>query len=129
MSIAPGRTALAGMCLDVGEGGIARLEIELPAASGATVLSPDDLGAVTVSEAAAAQDPVGTIVSGTVTSTFAMPQEYIGVTVLARDAAGTIIDAGWSFADVLPSGGSAPFESRFYEPLPADTVFEAYPTL
>ena len=68
---------------------------------------------------------------GKVTSAFSEDQELVKVSVIARDAAGTIVGSDFTFIDRLPAGGTAQFESSLWniENLPGDVRFEAFASL
>lgn len=125
-AILPGRTVIVGYFFDVGTGDVSSVTVDLPDADEATLVSPDDLGTVTISDVAPTTDEYQTRVTGTIASTFTAEVEYAGVAIIARDTTGTIIDAATGYVDVVPAEGSAPFEVEFFRPLPGDATIEVY---
>lgn len=126
LTILPGRTALAGYFLGIGDDSVARLEVELPDPATATVTESGVGGALTVLDVQTLARDDETTVSGTVTSTVSEERSFVGLTVLARDVDGTIVGAEDSYLDVLPPYGTVPFEVTVYGAFPADTVFEVH---
>lgn len=125
-----GRTAITGAFFSVGDGEIASLNVRGPEATAAVEAPLEETGVFTVEGVQATTDEYSTTVHGTVSADFESEQELVNVVVIARDAAGAIIGAEATYIERLPNDGSkVQFEAVFFEPLPADTTFEAYPSL
>ncbi|WP_309135716.1 DUF4190 domain-containing protein [Cellulomonas sp.] len=122
----PGRTALSGVFLEVGGNAVDHVDVRGPV--GADAVAAEEVGAFAVAELAATSDEWSTTVGGTLSSDFADEQSNVGVTVVATAPDGRILGAEWTLVDRLPVGGQARFETRFPEPLPADTTYTAYPS-
>ena len=104
----------------------AEQKVTSPDASEAMYAPYDETGVLTVESASASSDGYITEVTGTVASDFGEDKTSVLVTVVARDAPGTIIGAARDYVDTFPAGGKANFEAPFFSDLPADTRFEAY---
>lgn len=125
-----GATAVTGSFLDVGAAEISELSVLLPEAIDATSSPASETGTFTVEGITPTTDEYYTTVRGTVSGTFDTDQEYVEVVVVARNGAGAIIGAQSGYVDRLPADGSkVQFEVMFWEPLPADTTYEAFPGL
>lgn len=122
-----GETAFVGYFFDVVDAEIARIEVDVPEASQATLSPSNETGTFVVEGLTAAASSGGAVAAtGTVSAHFADDQEYVAVTVLARAADGTITAASSTYVDALPGDGTAvPFEAWFGE-LPADATLEAF---
>lgn len=122
-----GKTALVGYFFDLGDAEIARIDVDLPEASEATLSPGTETGSFSVEDLTAPAGAEGTsAVSGSVSARFADDQEYVAVTVLARSADGTIAAATSTYVDAVPGDGTpVPFEAWFDE-LPADATLEAF---
>lgn len=127
-TILSGELALSGTFFDVGQGQIASIEVRGPEVTSAVYAAAGETGKFSVSDIAPATDEYSTDVTGTVTSDFSEEQELVNVTVVARDPAGTILDADRTYIDRLPVDGKTQFSVNFFDPLPADTTYEAYVT-
>lgn len=130
-TILQGRTVVVGDFFGVGSGTVAKLDVRGPTSAAATSSPAAETGAFTVSEIATAAEYGWMDVTGKVTSTFSEDQDLVKVSVLARDAAGTIVGSDFAFIDRLPAGGTAQFESSLWnvENLPGDVRFEASASL
>ncbi len=129
VSLYPGTSAISGYFLAVpSDAPGTDVTVLLPPAEDGRLLDAEELGALVVSDVQTTTDEIGTTVTGTATVTSAVAPAYPAVTVVARDATGTIIAAQWH---PLEPGGdpSSPFEVVFYEPLPTDATVEVYPSL
>ncbi|NYF17666.1 putative Tic20 family protein [Microbacterium sp. AK009] len=130
ITMLPGQVAVSGSFYEVGANEITALEVIGPDPAEAVTEPSTGAGKFSVGDLAATGDEYATEVSGTVTGQFPVDQEFVGVTVVARDPGGTIIGGTSTYIERLPAdGGSARFEAVFFTPLPADTVYEAYPFL
>jgi len=134
-SVLSGRTAVVGYFTVEGGEQIARMEVRVPPASEATLSPAGETGSFTVDGVSAASDGAaggssthtapGTV-SGTVSGRFADDQQYVAVTVIARDPAGGIAAVSTAYLEEVPGDGTpVPFEAWFAE-LPGDAAFEAY---
>jgi hypothetical protein len=128
-TILAGRTAVVGTFFSVGDGQITELNVRGPAATDATRAPSSTTGGFQIADVLPTTDDYSTNVHGNVTSTFAEDQELVQVVVIARNGAGAIGAAESGYIDRLPSGGTAQFEVRFFDPLPGDTTYEAYAVL
>lgn len=130
-TILQGRTVVVGDFVGIGSGTIAKLDLRGPTSAAATSSPAAETGSFTVSEIATAAEYGWMDVTGKVTSTFSEDQDLVKVSVLARDAAGTIVGSDYTFIDRLPAGGTAQFESSFWNVanLPGDVRFEASASL
>ncbi|WP_211195970.1 NINE protein [Agromyces sp. H66] len=130
-TILQGRTVVVGDFFSVGSGTIAKLDVRGPTSAAATSSPAAETGSFSVSDIATAQEYGWLDVTGKVTSTFDEDQELVTVAVIARDAAGTIVGSDFAFIDRLPAGGTAQFESSFWnvENLPEGVTFEAFASL
>jgi hypothetical protein len=128
-TILAGRTAISGTFLSVGDGEITELDVRGPDATAATRSPAGETGSFSIDDLTPTTDAYSTTVRGTVSATFENEQELVEIVVIARDAAGAVIGAEWAYIDRLPVGGTVQFETRFLDPLPADTVYEAYAAL
>lgn len=130
-TILQGRTVVVGDFFGVGSGTIAKLDVRGPSSGAATSSPAAETGSFSVSELATAAEYGWMDVTGKVTSTFSEDQDLVTVSVIARDAAGTIVGGDFTFIDRLPAGGTAQFESSFWnvENLPGDVRFEAFASL
>ncbi|WP_127011575.1 MULTISPECIES: CD20-like domain-containing protein [Microbacterium] len=129
LTVLAGRTAIVGHFLSVGDGQVVKLDVRGPEAAEATKAPSSETGNFEIAGLTPTTDDYSTTVRGTVTSSFADDQELVRVVVVARNSAGAIIAAESGWVDRLPAGGTAQFEVLFYDPLPADTVYEAYAAL
>ncbi|WJL96279.1 DUF4190 domain-containing protein [Microbacterium sp. ET2] len=130
ITMLPGQVAVSGSFYEVGANQITSLEVIGPDPAVAVTEPSTGAGEFAVGELTAGGDDYVTEVSGTVTGQFPVDQEFVGVTVVARDPGGTIIGGTSTYIERLPAdGGSARFEAIFFSPLPADSVYEAYPFL
>lgn len=130
-TILQGRTVVVGDFFGVGSGTIAKLDVRGPTSAAATSSPATETGSFAVSEIATAAEYGWMDVTGKVTSTFSEDQDLVTVSVIARDAAGTIVGSDFTFIDRLPAGGTAQFESSLWnvENLPGDVRFEAFASL
>ncbi|MCX6502321.1 MAG: hypothetical protein NT132_07960 [Microbacterium sp.] len=129
LTILPGTVAIVGYFDGLTDVQISELEIGLPDAENGYLVDPADLGELTVDGISATADSSTTTVTGTVTSTFSDDADYVVVSVIARDAAGTIVNAARGYAEAVPAGGSGPFDVLFYPALTDGMTLEAYPAL
>ncbi|TQK20335.1 hypothetical protein FBY40_2864 [Microbacterium sp. SLBN-154] len=130
ITMLPGQVAVSGSFFEVGANEVAAIEVIGPDPADAVSEPSTGAGTFSVGELSATGDDYVTEVSGTVTGEFPVDQEFVGVTVVARDPGGAIIGGTSTYIERLPAdGGSARFEAIFFTPLPADTVYEAYPFL
>lgn len=130
ITMLPGQVAVSGSFYEIGGNQITALEVIGPDPAEAVSEPSTGAGTFSVGELTATSDDYVTEVSGTVTGEFSVEQEFVGVTVVARDPGGTIIGGTSTYVERLPAdGGSARFEAIFFTPLPGDTVYEAYPFL
>jgi len=122
-----GQTALVGYFFDVGDAQIASIDVDLPEASEATLSPADETGSFVVEGVTRSTSASGaTPVTGTVSARFADDQQYVGITVLARAADGTIIAASTTYVDeVRGDGVPVPFEAWFSE-LPAHATLQGF---
>jgi hypothetical protein len=127
VDLLPGQVALSGGFYEVGSGAIDHLDVRGPEASEA--VHETGLGSFTVSDVAGTSDDWSTTVGGTLVSTFESDQQLVEVTVVASAPDGTVLGAQPTYVDRLPAGGQARFEVMFMDPLPADTLYTAYPNL
>ncbi|WP_233437871.1 NINE protein [Agromyces laixinhei] len=130
-TVLQGRTVIVGDFYSVGAGTIAKLDVRGPTSLAATSSPAAETGSFSVSGIATAEEYGWLSVTGQVSSAFSEDQELVEVAVIARDSAGTIVGSGFAFIDRLPAGGTAQFESSFWdlETLPAGLTFEAYAML
>lgn len=128
-TILSGRTAITGQFFSIGDGQIAELGVRGPGATDATKAPSSTTGTFEIAGATPTTDDYSTTVRGTVTSTFGDDQEFVQVTVVARNSAGQIVGADTGYIERLPTGGTAQFEVQFFDPLPGDTTYEAYASL
>lgn len=130
-TILQGRTVVVGDFFGVGSGTIAKLDVRGPTSAAATSSPATETGSFTVSEIATAAEYGWMDVTGKVTSTFSEDQDLVKISVIARDAAGTIVGSDFTFIDRLPASGTAQFESSFWNvgSLPGDVRFEAFASL
>lgn len=130
-TVLQGRTVVVGDFFSVGSGTIAKLEVRGPTSAAATSSPAAETGSFSVSEIATATEYGWTDVTGKVTSSFSEDQEFVTVSVIARDAAGKIVGSEMAFIERLPAGGTAQFESSLWnvENLPGDVMFEAFASL
>lgn len=122
----PGTTVFSGIFSDAAPADIAEIQ----------VVGLDDLlsegdpfegGEFTVSDIAATTDDYQTTVTGRIASSFTDDHDQLGLTVVARDADGTIVFADEGHTDRVPAGGSANFEVSLYASLPDGLTFEVHP--
>ncbi|GAA5089863.1 hypothetical protein GCM10025760_14500 [Microbacterium yannicii] len=122
-----GRTAVVGYFFDMGDAQIASVDVDLPAASEATLSPADETGSFAVEQVTG---PVGSggpaEVSGTVSAHFADDQEYVAVAVLARAADGTIAAATTTYVDAVPGDGTPVSFDAWFDELPPDAALEAF---
>lgn len=130
-TVLQGRTVVVGDFYSVGSGTIAKLDVRGPTSAAATSSPAAETGSFSVSELASTEEYGWRSVTGNVTSTFVEDQELVTVAVIARDGAGKIVGADFTFIDRLPAGGTAQFESTLWniESLPGDVTFEAFASL
>lgn len=129
VTLLSGELAITGSFYEVGTEQIAELNVRGPSASEAISSPADETGSYTFDEVAAVSDSYSTTVSGIISGTFADEQTLVLVTVVARNAAGEIIDADFTYVDRLPVDGKVRFEVSFLgDVLPADATFEVYAT-
>lgn len=126
-----GRTVIVGDLYSVGSGTITKLDVRGPTSAAATSSPAAETGSFTVSELASSEEYSWKTVTGNVSSTFGEDQELVTVAVIARDGSGKIVGGDFTFIDRLPAGGTAQFESSFWnvETLPGDVTFEAFASL
>jgi len=122
-SLAPGDSAISGAFYDLDGADIAALEVLGPSIDG---LSGEPGAVIEVSELTATSDDYSTRVSGTVTSPAADLDFGAAITVVARDASGSIIGAAPGYVSQLTRGAAASFDANFYELMPDGTTYEAY---
>ncbi len=129
-TVLAGRTAVTGSFLSIGTTEIASLEVRAPEASSALSSAADETGVFSVEGLSASSDSYSTAVRGMVGADFENKQELVEVVVVARNGAGQIIDSGFDLVDRLPADGTkVQFEVTFFDVLPGDTTYEAYPAL
>ncbi|MGR0319435.1 NINE protein [Agromyces sp. ZXT2-3] len=130
-TVLQGRTVVVGDFFSVGSGTIAKLDVRGPTSAAATSSPAAETGSFTVADLATATEYGWMDVTGKVTSTFVEDQEFVTVSVIARDAAGTIVGGDFTFIERLPAGGTAQFESSLWnvDSLPGDVTFEAFASL
>lgn len=129
-TILSGQVAIAGLFTAVGTGEITELDVVGLDDADAYETPFDETGSFVVSDLASASDGSSTTVTGTVSGDFEGDMELVSVVVLVRSASGAIIEAEYTYVDLVPSDGTpVPFEAVFYEEFPAGTTFEALPTL
>lgn len=130
-TVLQGRTVVVGDFFSVGSGMIAKLDVRGPTSAAATSSPAAETGSFSVSELSSTEEYGWKSVTGKVTSTFVEDQELVTVAVIARDSAGRIVGADFTFIDRLPAGGTAQFESTLWniESLPGDVTFEAFASL
>ncbi|MFC8681269.1 hypothetical protein ACFT30_07060 [Microbacterium ureisolvens] len=122
-----GRSAVVGYFYDMGDADIASIEVTVPQPEAATLSPADETGSFTVQEVTGTSSDSGaTTVTGTVSGSFADDQEFIAVTVLARAADGSIVAATTTYVDEVPGDGTPTAFEAWFEPLPAETTFEAF---
>ena len=127
VTLLSGQTAVTGSFLSVGQAEIASLNVRVPSAASAISAPADETGSFTIEGLAPVTDDYSTTVTGTVSGSFDEELEYPSVVVVARAPAGNIIGGGQTYVDRLPTDGTkVQFEVLFFDPLPADTTFEAY---
>ncbi len=125
-----GRTALTGTFFSVGQGEIASLDVQVPAASSAIRSPRDETGAFTIEDLVPVTDDYSTSVTGTISGDFEDEHELVSVAVVARAADGSIVGGTRTYVDRLPTGGGkVQFEAVFFDPLPDAATFEAYASL
>ena len=126
-----GQTVLVGNFFSVGSGAITELDVRGPTALAATSSPAGETGSFSVSDIATAQEYGWVTVTGKVTSAFAEDQEYVTVSLIARDSSGAIVGSDFAFIERLPAGGTAQFESSLWDvdSLPGDVTFEAFAML
>ncbi|MFF2371648.1 NINE protein [Agromyces sp. NPDC058110] len=127
-TVLQGKSVIVGNFVSVGSGTIAKLDVRGPTAAAATSSPAAETGSFAVSDIATAEEYGWLTVTGKVTSAFSEDQDLVKVSVIARDAAGTIVGSDFTFIDRLPAGGTAQFESPLWkaESLPGGVTFEAY---
>jgi hypothetical protein len=123
-----GKTIFAGNFLDVGAAQIDHIEVRGPTAASATFASAGSTGSMTTSVTGSSTEYGYTDVTGTVTSTFSVDQEYVQIYVIARDAAGAITGGDIAYVERLPAGGTAQFTANLGRDAEGQT-FEAYAAL
>lgn len=129
VTLLSGKHALTGTFFEVGSNEIAELNVRGPVASEAISSPADETGSYTFEEVGAVSDSYSTTVSGIISGTFAEEQTLVSVTVVARDAAGTIIAADVTYVDRLPVDGKVRFEVTFFGTvLPSDATYEVSAT-
>jgi len=127
VTLLSGQTAITGSFLSVGQAEIASLNVRGPSASAAISAPADETGSFTIEGLTSVTDEYSTTVRGTVSGTFEEELEFATIVVVARAPAGNIIGGAQSYVDRLPTDGTkVQFEVMFFDPLPADTAFEAY---
>lgn len=104
---------------------IASIEVRLPEASEATLSPAAETGTFATAELVTTTDYGSTTVTGTVSALFADEQDYVVVSVLARDSSGTIVAASQGYVDDRVGATPVPFEAWFYDEVPADVSVEA----
>jgi TM2 domain-containing membrane protein YozV len=130
-TVLQGRTVVVGDFFSVGSGTIAKLDVRGPTSAAATSSPAAETGSFTVADLATATEYGWMDVTGKVTSSFVEDQEFVTVSVIARDAAGKIVGSDFTFIERLPAGGTAQFESSLWnvDSLPGDVTFEAFASL
>lgn len=129
VTLLSGELAITGSFFAVGTEEIAELNVRGPSANEAISSPADETGSYTFEEVAAVSDTYSTTVSGIISGTFAEEQSLVSVTVVARDAAGEVIGADFTYVDRLPVDGKVRFEVSFLgDVLPSDATFEVYAT-
>ncbi len=124
-----GQTVLVGTFRSIGSFAISDLSVRGPTASSAIRMPAAEVGSMSTSDITTVTERRFTEVSGTVTSSFDSDQEFVLVSVIARDPSGIIVGSDAAFIERLPAGGAARFESSFWENVQPDWVFEAYANL
>jgi len=127
VTLLSGRTEIAGVLYAV-EGDVAGIRVDDTAAEAAFAPGAET-GSFSFDDLRAFDDGGVTFASGTLSGDFGDDQELVLVSIVARSPDGEIIGGTSRFVDLLPAGGSAPFEVQFLDPLPSDTAFEASATL
>jgi hypothetical protein len=129
VTLLSGEHALAGTFYQAGTEEIVELSVRGPKANEAISSPADETGSYTFEEVTAVADTYSTTVSGIISGTFAEEQTLVEVTVVARNAAGEIIGADFTYVDRLPVDGKVRFEVSFLlDVLPADATYEVYAT-
>lgn len=130
VEILPGQFAVTGTFINVGSNVIDRIEVRGPTADAAAPAPKEGVGTFTVTDLVPVTDDYSTTVGGNLTATFAEEQELVNVVVVASNPAGAIIGAEMTYVERMPADGTpVRFEARFFDPLPADTVYTAYARL
>ncbi|WP_309069402.1 hypothetical protein, partial [Microbacterium sp.] len=122
----PGTTVFAGMFSDAPAAEVAEIQV---VGLGDVVSEPVPFegGEFAIADLKATSDEYETVLSGTISSTFAEDQDALNLTVLVRDESGKIVMAESDSTDRVPAGGSARFEVNFYPALPDGLTYEVYP--
>ena len=129
-TILSGQAAVAGLFTAIGAGEITELGVAGLDEAEVYEAPFDETGSFVVSDLASASDGSSTTVTGTVSGDFESDMEFVSVVVLVRSAGGAIIEAEYTYVDLLPSDGTpVPFEATFFEEFPEGTTFEAFPSL
>jgi hypothetical protein len=125
-TILQGRSMYVGDFFDIGAGVIDRIEVRGPTAENATYSPKVETGTFTLGEITTGSEYDWMTVNGTVTSNFAEDQDMVRIDLVARDAAGTIVGVDFTYTDRVPAGGTAAWNTQFWE-VPLDSKVEAYP--
>jgi len=125
--ILPGKIALSGIFFDVGEREVDTVEVRLPGVDEASPVPAEEVGEFVFEDIQATAGTNSTAVRGTVRTTFDVVPESFEITIVARDADGTILGADWNYITEVPADGSpVPFEGRFFQVMPDDAEYEVY---
>jgi hypothetical protein len=119
-----GESAISGSFYNLNGATVGSVEVIGPTAD--MLASEPATGMLTTSALTATSDDYFTTVSGTVTSGFTEDVAGATVTVIARDASGTILGAAPGWTETIAPGASAQFDAMFYEVMPEGTTYEAY---
>ncbi len=124
-----GKTVLTGSFFEIGTGQIAKIDVRGPVEAAASYSPAAETGSFAISNIATAEEYGYTDVTGQVSSTFSTDQEYVTISVIARDPNGTIIGSDSAHVKRLPAGGAAQFTSNSWKDVQPGTTFEAYAML
>ncbi len=123
-----GKTAFAGDFLEVGDAEIANVTVVGPEPADAEASPFDQTATLAVTDVQSALDDDGLMrVTGAVSGDMSTDQEYVQITVVARDSSGKIIAGGWAYPENIPATGeSVPWEIYLVEPIPDGATYEVF---
>lgn len=123
-----GKTAFAGDFLNAADAEIAEVTIVGPEIADAVDSPFSETATLTVADVQSSPEDDGTTrVSGTVRGDMSTDQEYVQITVVARDSGGRIIAGGWAYPENIPaSGESIPWDVYLIEPIPEGSSYEVF---